>query len=165
MSRSRSWQRSLADLTVARLPVDWTDEQVVELNAFENALRAELDPDIPPYPVSVTRAHRDLRPDPMHVFVARDGMGVVIGSAWTDAPTRENKHLVFTLISVRADARRNGVGTALLAAVVDFALELGRTSLVLGCDFLNPAAETFAASPRSCSGPTWDSRRRTTARR
>jgi GNAT superfamily N-acetyltransferase len=128
------------------MPVDWTDEQVADLNAFENCLNAELDPDIPPYPVGVTRAHRDLREDPMHVFVAYLNDGRIAGSAWVDAPTNENAHLVFTLIGVRADARRRGVATALLAAVVEFAQDLGRTSLILGCDHRNAAADAFAAS-------------------
>jgi GNAT superfamily N-acetyltransferase len=133
-------------ITVLKLPVDWSDEQVADLNAFENFLNSELDPEIPPYPVGVTRAQRDLREDPMHVWVAREANGRVIGSAWADAPTRENTHLVFTLISVRVDARRRGIGTMLLRAVVDFTRELGRGTLILGCDFRNEAAEAFAAS-------------------
>jgi mycothiol synthase len=137
----------LADgFTVELLPEDWSDEQVADLNAFENTLNAELDPDIPPYPVGVTRAHRDLRADPMHVFVARDASGAVVGSAWTDTPSRENTHLAFTLMSVRADVRRRGVGTALLRGVVDFTQRADRSVLILGCDFRNDAAEAFAAS-------------------
>jgi mycothiol synthase len=137
----------LADgFTVELLPEDWSDEQVADLNAFENTLNAELDPEIPPRPASVTRAHRDLRADPMHVFVARDATGAVVGSAWTDTPTRENTYLAFTLASVRADMRRRGVGTALLRAVVDFVRRGNRSVLILGCDFRNAAAEAFAAS-------------------
>jgi GNAT superfamily N-acetyltransferase len=133
-------------ITVQRLPVDWSDEQVADLNAFENFLNSELDPDIPPYPVGVTRAHRDLRTDPMHVWVAREQNGRVIGSAWADAPTRENTHLVFTLIATRVDARRRGIGSALLRAVVDFTRELGRGTLILGSDHRNDAADAFAKS-------------------
>jgi GNAT superfamily N-acetyltransferase len=136
----------LADYAIERLPVDWTDEQVADLNAFENVLNAELDPDIPPYPLGVTRAHRDLRADPMHVFVARDATGAVIGSAWVDAPMRENTHIVFTLISVRADQRRRGIGRALQQTVADFGRSLQRSTLILGCDHRNEAAEKFAAS-------------------
>jgi GNAT superfamily N-acetyltransferase len=132
--------------TIERLPADWTDEQVADLNAFENVLNAELDPEIPAYPVGVTSAHRDLREDPMHVWVARAADGEVIGSAWADAPTRENTHLVFTLIGVRADRRREGIGRALFDTVLEFTRGLGRTSLILGCDFRNDAAEKFAAS-------------------
>jgi GNAT superfamily N-acetyltransferase len=136
----------LPDFAVELLPVDWTDEQVADLNAFENTLNAELDPEIPPRPVAVTRAHRDLREDPQHVFVARSADGAVVGSAWTDAPTRQNTHLVFTLISVRADQRRRGIGRALFDAVREFAHARERTSLILGCDYRNAAAEAFAAS-------------------
>ncbi|MEY2472753.1 MAG: hypothetical protein QOK28_2082 [Actinomycetota bacterium] len=132
--------------TVELLPENWTDEQVADLNAFENTLNAELDPEIPPRPASVTRAHRDLREDPMHVFVARDAAGAVVGSAWTDMPTRDNTHLVFTLPSVRADLRRRGVGTALLRGVVEMTQRANRSVLILGCDFRNAAADAFAAS-------------------
>lgn len=146
-SRSKDWRRSLAEgFTVELLPENWSDEQVADLNAFENALGAELDPEIPPFPTAVTRAHRDLREDPMHVFVARDGDGAVVGSAWVDTPTRQNTHLCFTLISVRADVRRRGVGTALLRAVVELARHSDRSALILGCDFRNQAAEAFAKS-------------------
>ena len=131
---------------IERLPEDWSDEQVADVNAFENVLNAELDPELPPFSAGVTRAHRDLREDPLHLWIARDAAGAVIGSAWTDAPTRENTHLVFTLISVRADARRQGVGRALFDTVLAFANDLGRTSLILGCDYRNDAAEKFAAS-------------------
>jgi GNAT superfamily N-acetyltransferase len=136
----------VSDFTIELLPVNWTDEQVADLNAFENTLNTELDPEIAPYPVGVTRAQRDLREDPMHVVVARDAGGSVIGSAWIDAPTRENTHIVFTLISVRADRRREGIGRALLERVIAFGKERARTSLILGCDFRNDAAEKFAAS-------------------
>lgn len=133
-------------VTVVEVPVDWTDEVICEINAFENAMKCELDPALALRPMSVTKAHRELRESPMRVLVARNDEGRIVGSAWVEMTTTHNTHLVGADISVARGLRRQGIATQLLGALVALAEADGRTTILLGTDHLAPAAEAFAAS-------------------
>jgi mycothiol synthase len=125
-----------------------SDEVACDVNAFENGLRAELDPLVPPVPVSFTKAYAkhwdDTRADDAYIVRAADG--TVVGSAWMTASLIDNAHLCFTRLGVAAAHRRKGVATKLLGAFVEFAAKHDRTTLVLGADLHHPAGDGFAAS-------------------
>lgn len=130
------------------LTVPFTDEVACDVNAFENAVMAELDPETPPLPVSFTKAYAEHH-DPheiAEVVAARSADGRVLGTAWMSAPATDNLHLAFTRLAVAADQRRRGVATSLLAAYVAFAQRHDRTTLLLGADVLHPTGEAVAAS-------------------
>lgn len=131
--------------TIEEVPQDWTDEVVVDINAFENGWRALIDPEIPPFPVSLTRAHRRAREEPLRLVIARAAGGEVIGSAWLQHD-EHNEHLVFAMLTVAPAHRRRGVGTGLLRSVTDIATELRRPTIILATDQLEDAADAFAAS-------------------
>ena len=78
------------------------------------------------------------------VFVARED-GRVVGRAEYWVSEWDNKHLAWLGVAVRPDSRRRGVGSALLATLVDRARGEGRTTVGIdGWD--DPAAHGFAAS-------------------
>lgn len=135
-------------MRVEQMQIPLTDEVACDVNAFENALAAELDPETPPLPVALTKAYA-VHHDPHDVadaFVARAHDGGVAGVAWMTAPTKDNQHLCFSRLGVAAHHRRKGVATQLLAAYVEFAKEHDRTTLLLGADVYQADAEAFAAS-------------------
>ncbi len=134
--------------TTERLEVPLSDEVACDINAFENALAAELDPETPPLPVALTKAYA-IHHSPGHVAEAhavRAEDGRVVGVAWMEAPTTDNLHLCFSRLGVAKNRRRQGVATKLLAAYVEFARQHGRTTLLLGADVFQDDAEAFAAS-------------------
>lgn len=137
--------------TVEDIPADWSDEVVADINAFENAWRLAVDPATPPMPASTTRAHRDLRRDPMQIIAARAEGGQVVGTAWVDAD-RHNPHLLFVLIAVAPTHRRQGVATRLFEQVVEVAQADGRRQILLASDYVDDAAEAFAASLGATAG-------------
>jgi mycothiol synthase len=125
-----------------------TDEIACDVNAFENGLRSELDPGLPPVPVSFTKAYAQ-HWDPTDVdaaVLARAEDGTVAGTAWMSASLSDNRHLCFSRLGVAAAHRRRGVATKLFEAFVGFAQEHERTTLVLGADLYHPSADGFAAS-------------------
>ena len=80
--------QSLDDLTI--VPIDYaaiSAEQIAALNAFENAMAAESNPEDPPTPLEITRANATNHPDVLVIreFWAQrggrrhsgDGVGVV----------------------------------------------------------------------------------------
>jgi GNAT superfamily N-acetyltransferase len=58
----------------------------------------------------------------------------VLGTAVLNLPLEDNTHLGILYLSVRPDARRRGVGTALYDAVVEAATAAGRTTLQVSTD-------------------------------
>lgn len=134
--------------TLERIPEVLSDELACDINAFENGLRAELDPGQPPIPVSFTKAYAK-HWDPTDVadgYLVRAGDGTVVGTAWISAPLNDNPHIAFTRLGVAAAHRQHGVATELFGAFVAFATEHDRTSLILGADIYHPSADGFAAS-------------------
>ncbi|MBA2609538.1 MAG: GNAT family N-acetyltransferase [Actinobacteria bacterium] len=131
--------------TIESVAHDWTDEVVADINAFENAWRLEIDPEIPPMPASTTRAHRDLREVPNTIYAARADGGSVVGTAWVTVD-EHNPQLVFALIAVASAHRRRGVATSLLEKVVEQAEGLGRPNLVFGADQVSVAPVAFGES-------------------
>ncbi|MDP1792926.1 MAG: GNAT family N-acetyltransferase, partial [Acidimicrobiales bacterium] len=135
-------------VTVERLQVPFSDEVACDVNAFENALMAELDPETPPYPVALTKAYAEHH-DPQEeteVYAARAGDGGVAGVAWMSANVVENQHLAFADFAVAPRYRRQGVGAKLLASYVAFAEKYDRSTLLLGAKLRHDAGAAFAES-------------------
>lgn len=123
------------------------DEEMAELNAFNNALRAETTPEDPPAPVDVTIASYRNIPDYVELrdFVVRTSGGERIAdgeAAW--ASVEENTHMVQAEIRVLSGHRRRGIGTELLRRVVEVAENEGRTLIIGGTTDRIPAGEAFA---------------------
>jgi GNAT superfamily N-acetyltransferase len=134
--------------TIERIEPSLTDEVACDINAFENGLAAELDPAVPPLPVSATKAYAK-HWDPSDIedaYAVRAADGTVVGTAWMSAPRDDNLHVSFTRLGVASAHRRQGVATKLFGAFVGFAAEHDRTTLLLGADIHHPAADGFAAS-------------------
>lgn len=129
---------------IEETPSEWTDELVADINAFENLWRVAADPEIPPMPASMTRAHFALRSYPLRVVTARDEAGSVVGTAWIEMNEHHPK-FAFCLIAVAPNLRRQGIATQLLDAVVTI-LEPHREQLLLGSDDTRAEADAFAAS-------------------
>ena len=123
------------------------DEEIAELNAFGNVLRAESEPDDPPTPDDVAAAaYRN--PPAFSVdreFVARDRDGNIVGVAHTSwTRTEDNQHLMNARIDVAPTHRRLGIAKTLLASVVGAAEEAGKTTLISMCTDRVPAGAGFA---------------------
>ena len=149
--------QALDDLTF--VPVDYrslTDEQIAALNAFENAMGAESDPEDPPTPLEVTRANATNHPDVLVIreFWAREPDGAIAGMGWAWwKQIEENRHVAWGRIDVRPDRRGRGLAKALLRKVTDEVAGDGRSSIICWTSDRVPAGEAFAkrvgAEPRS----------------
>ncbi len=110
-------------------PVDATDDAAFDawFSAFAASNR-ELWPERPGWQPSELRA-RALSPSPIRLdlLAARRDDGPVVGAAGMELAQRDNPHLTTVSIDVHPDARRQGVGTALLAEIERRALAGGRT--------------------------------------
>lgn len=78
-------------------------------------------------------------PDELYeLLVARHDGGRVVGAARLELPLSDNQHVGFFSLDVLPDARRSGVGTALLAELTTRTRAVGRTTLM--CDHDEPPA-------------------------
>ncbi|MEY2424587.1 MAG: hypothetical protein QOI61_159 [Actinomycetota bacterium] len=131
-----------------QIAVPFSDEVACDINAFENAMGLEFDPEVPPLPVSSTRTFAEVH-EPGEItalYVARSADGAVVGTAWMFASTTDNQHLCFCRLAVGASHRRRGIATRLLGAYAGFAADNDRTAMLLGADFFHDGAEAFATS-------------------
>lgn len=124
----------------AQVEVREVDPRGPDLDAWAGVLAASLladRPDDPPPPVAELRAgalaglpERDPS-ELVRLLLAVDG-GEPVGAGRLELPLRDNTHLAYVEVHVRPDARRRGVGTALLAALEREAT--GRTLLMTDLD-------------------------------
>jgi GNAT superfamily N-acetyltransferase len=139
---------SLTDLAI--VPVDYrslSEEQIVALNAFENAMGAESDPDDPPTPLEVTRATATNHPDVVVIneFWALETDGSIAGlgfSWWKQTP--ENRHVAHSRMEILPTHRRRGLAKALLPRVLDAVEADGRSLIITWTSDRAPAGEAFA---------------------
>lgn len=122
--------------------------ELTELNAFQNAIRLEARPGDPPLPVELTIANARNLPkmDEVQLWLVRDEaeMLVAVGSANWEPEALHNRHILDVGIEVLEPFRRRGIGTELLAALVEQARELGKTLLLGGSQETIPAGRVFA---------------------
>jgi GNAT superfamily N-acetyltransferase len=138
----------VGDVVISELDIrNLTDDEIVELNDFGNLMGAESRPEDPPTPIELARAGMRNIPDfaAIRLFVARDADGSIAAVANAAfMRVEENKHLLETSISVRPDARRRGIATALLRLALDVADSEGRTLVVSATSERVSAGEAFA---------------------
>jgi GNAT superfamily N-acetyltransferase len=140
--------RALGDL--AFVPVDYrsiSEEQIVALNAFENAMAADSNPEDPPTPLEITRANATNHADVLVIreFWAREADGAIAGMGWAWwRRTEENRHVAWCRVDVRPDHRGRGLARALLRKVTDEVAADGRTTMICWTTDRVPAGEAFA---------------------
>jgi mycothiol synthase len=141
-------QTPLSDVVIEAVDIrTLSDAEIAEANAFENLFAAESRPEDPPTPVEITTASLRNIPDfvVIRLFYVRTATGELIASGnATWLATDENKHLLQVGIGVLPPHRRRGIGTALLAKIVEVAEQEGRTVLLGGSNERVPSGAAFA---------------------
>lgn len=136
------------DVTITEVDLpSLSDDEIVRLNTFTNALRAETDPDDPPTPVSMTAAAARAIPPVIWLreFWARASDGALVATAETSyMRTEENRHVLDAVISVLPDRRGRGLARELLRRVLDTAEAEGRTTIIGSSTDRVPASIAFA---------------------
>jgi len=124
-----------------------SEDDIVRFNTFGNTMGAESRPEDPPTPLESTRIGLQNIPDfvAFRVFFGRAADGSLAAAAtvsWTK--TDENKHMAQAGMSVLAEYRRRGIGTALLARVLEVTEADNRTLIVGSTSERIPAGTAFA---------------------
>ena len=143
-------------------PVDPCDEGVFA--AWFSVIRAAEEEIRPGQPASLLHEERAAaleaqEDDPdrhLVALLARDDEGRSVGAARMSLPLRDNLHLCELEFAVHPQARRRGVGRALLADVERRAREQGRTTLLIYAD--EPPAQVGSSAGRAFAtalGYTW----------
>jgi len=134
-------------LRIERFDGKQADErELCALHAFSNAMRAEYWPDDPPQPYQETVGGWRALPS----FVEREAWaawhdGTIVALAFADVwRVADNQHLAEVAIEVLPEWRRQGLGTELLARVVEVAERKGRRLIIVSTDTNVPAGEAFA---------------------
>jgi mycothiol synthase len=126
-------------------PLKYTDEEIAQAVEYSNAIQFEALPDDPPTPLELAIASYRNAPDRLRRTSVRAWSpdGELVGSTGlrVDPDHDDNPDLAFGSVTVRADHRRNGVGTQLLAYFVALAKQENRTRLVGDTNGRLPGAE------------------------
>jgi mycothiol synthase len=125
-----------------------TDSEFSAINAFNNALHAEVWPEDASKPLSHTirsiRGLQQLNDLRVHTFFLWAGARIC-AEAEVHVPLREdNRHLAFAGIEVLPDYRRQGLAKRLLPHVADTTSAEGRRLIGFGTSEAVPAGETLA---------------------
>lgn len=122
-----------------------TEAEIRAWNRFTNRIQQELMPEDPP--VTERQTRESLTSTPAHVRIRRWGVwqgDQVVGRAWLQVmEAAENRHCAWFGVQVDAEWRRRGLGTRLLAPVVETAEVWSRTLLLGGSSDLIPAGEQY----------------------
>ena len=121
-------------------------EERVELNAYQNAMRAESHPEDPPTPLAELEALLDNIPSFVRVWawLGRDEKGqVVCGAQLLSLDTGDNPHVAQVDLGVLPDWRRQGNGRQLLRQVAEAARGAAKTLLMGGTTERAPAGAAF----------------------
>ncbi len=127
-----------------------TEEQIEARARLSDLLTAEVVPDAPPTDLAQAVAAHRARPDHVRRIAveAHDPDGTLVGVASTAIDDRhdDNPDTLEAGVAVHPDHRRRGIGTTLLAAVVELARSEGRTRLFANTMEAVPAGRALATS-------------------
>ena len=140
------------------MPTGWTitthdprlddDSALTEYIELINALMAEVLPDEAPHVAADYIAQVRAMPERLRMWSvrARDQRGALIGTVRTsvDPDHDENPDLLFANVAVLDGHRRAGLGTELLARLVEIAEGEGRTRIIGATNGLRPEGTAFA---------------------
>jgi GNAT superfamily N-acetyltransferase len=126
-------------------PLKYTDEEIAQAVDFSNAVQLEAVPEDPPTPLDQAIASFRNVPARMRRTTVRAWSpdGELIGSSGIriDPDHDDNPDLIGGAVTVRADHRRNGVGTQLFAYFVALAKRENRTRIAGDTNGRLPGAE------------------------
>ncbi|MEY2418656.1 MAG: hypothetical protein QOG90_1336 [Actinomycetota bacterium] len=126
-------------------PRNYTDDEIAQSVEFANAIQAEALPEDPPTPLDQAIASFRNMPARMKRTAVRawspDGQLIGTTGIRIDPDHDDNPDMTFGSVAVRADHRRHGVGTQLLAYFVALAKQHNRTRLVGDTNGRLPGAE------------------------
>ena len=129
-------------------PTTATDVEWAALNEFENRMLAEAFPDDPPRPLALTIREQTRTPAILHrtrwAAWSDDGHDILGQGAVDIWEVQDNRHLAFTQLEVRPEARRQGIGRALLGRMAQTVQAAGRTTLMARTLESVPAGAAFA---------------------
>ena len=129
-------------------PVDDSDDVLAERCAFNNAITAEAWPDIRPVPLAQFVANHRAAPERLrrHSARARTETGELVGvAAFAIDPEFDfTPDLAGIGVNVLPEHRRQGVGTRLLAALIEPLRSSGKTRVIADTIERVPAGEAFA---------------------
>lgn len=112
-----------------------------------NAAMAVDDPTSPPIIAEIEapllRYGWDLEPDERFLYTP-SGETEPVGVLDVALPMRDNRHLLWTQLTVHPDHRRLGHGSVLMAEAIRRAQQAGRTTLWIGTPADDPGARAFA---------------------
>jgi RimJ/RimL family protein N-acetyltransferase len=100
-------------------------------NAAQRIDDPEGHPSIPELAARWLEFGWDLEPDEQYLYIP-DGAGAPVGIMDISLPTRDNRHLVWTGLTIRPDHRRQGHGTAIMEEILRRTREAGRTTIWVG---------------------------------
>ena len=127
-----------------------SDDEVAERLEFSNELQEEENPGETPTPLDIALASRDSLPERVRRWSwrARDENGRLAGIANTniDPEHDDNPDVLWANVSLRRDYRRQGLGTRLLANIIDLAEAESRTRIMFNTSERLPESEAFAAA-------------------
>jgi GNAT superfamily N-acetyltransferase len=126
-------------------PFEFTDEEIAEAVVLSNVIQAEALPEDQPTPLEQAIAQFRNMPERLRRTSVRacspDGEYIGGTGIRIDPDHDDNPDMLFGSVTVRADHRRKGVGTQLLAYLVALAQKEARTRLVGSTNGRLPGAE------------------------
>lgn len=144
------------DITIRAIDVQaLTAEERVDLNAYQNAMRAESHPEDPATPVEELEALLANIPSFVRVWawLGRDDKGqVVCGAQLLSMDTGDNPHVGQANVGVLPHWRRHGLGRRLLGEIVEAANGAGKTLLIGNTSERVPAGAAFCGWARARPG-------------
>lgn len=123
-----------------------SDGEIADINDYQNAMRAESNPEDPPKPLDQLIGF--LRSIPAFVdvwaWLGRSASGAVVcGAQAVSLNTGDNPHVLQVNIAVLPEHRRAGLGRDLLSRVAQVAGEKGKLLLIGGTNERVPAGVEF----------------------
>lgn len=159
------WQRFPRSMQITRVPPRGDDAAVQAVRAIERAAAAVDAPLMPlgTHAFTAARVREGSAGEPHINWLAYDDAGRPVGFAELELPYTDNRHVGLFEVTVHPDARRAGIGRAMLEPAMAYARAADRTLLIAeaaetgtGADFAKAAGATCAAVARRSYHPVAD---------